>query len=107
MTDGPGFLESIELLAASGIRVIDNSAEELRELVIEMVDRIEGRHSETVQERAAPAHFAKIAAVHNLYPARVASCFLSRHPQLFAPFSPGRCRVGVPLGPGGSSTAGE
>jgi putative glycosyltransferase (TIGR04372 family) len=105
MSEGPGFLESIELLAASGIRVIDNSAQELRELVIEMMDRIEGKHLETEQERAAQAHFAQVAAVHNLYPARIARCFLSRHPQLFAPFSPSRCGVVVPTRLGDNSTA--
>jgi hypothetical protein len=36
MSEGLGFLESIELLAASGIRVFDNSAEELREPVTEI-----------------------------------------------------------------------
>jgi putative glycosyltransferase (TIGR04372 family) len=88
MSEGPGFLESIELLAALGIRVIDNSAEELRDLVIEIMDRLQARHSETEQERAAQAHFAEMAAARNLYPARIARAFLSRCPELFQPSRP-------------------
>jgi hypothetical protein len=33
------------------IRVVDNTPEELRDLVIEMIDRLEGRHVEPPQEQ--------------------------------------------------------
>jgi putative glycosyltransferase (TIGR04372 family) len=76
-------LESSSALAAMGIRVVDNSPEELRELVIEMMDRLDGRHTETAQERAMQECFAKTAAVYELYPVRIARAFMSRHPGLF------------------------
>ena len=66
-----------------GIRVIDNSPEELRELVIEMMDRLDGRHTETMQECAMQERFAQTAAAHELYPVRIARAFMSRHPDLF------------------------
>jgi hypothetical protein len=51
-----------------GIRVVDNAPEEIRELVIEMMDRLEGRHPETEQERSMQARFAETAATHEVYP---------------------------------------
>jgi hypothetical protein len=38
--------------AKFGIRVLDNTPEEIRGLVVEMIDRLEGRHVETEEERA-------------------------------------------------------
>jgi putative glycosyltransferase (TIGR04372 family) len=80
-----GFGESISAFASTGIRVVDNSPEELRELVIEMMDRLDGRHAETEHERLLQARFAEVAAAHEVYPARIARAFLSRHPDLFGP----------------------
>ncbi len=79
-----GFRESVGAFAAMGIRVVDNTPAELRELVVEMMDRLEGRHAETEHERAMQARFAEIAAAHEVYPARIARAFLSRHPDLFS-----------------------
>src|SRR5262249_23698168 len=39
-----GFRESTRALAGMGIRVVDNTPEELRDLVVEMMDRLDGRH---------------------------------------------------------------
>jgi hypothetical protein len=66
-----------------GIRVVDNSPEELRELVIEMMDRLESRYTETVQERALQERFAQTAAAYELYPVKIARAFMSRHSDLF------------------------
>jgi putative glycosyltransferase (TIGR04372 family) len=76
-------LESLSALAAMGICVIDNSPEELRELVIEMLDRLDGRHTQTMQECAMQERFAQTAAAYELYPVRIARAFMSRHPDLF------------------------
>ncbi|HEY7300067.1 MAG TPA: TIGR04372 family glycosyltransferase [Xanthobacteraceae bacterium] len=76
-------LESTRALAAMGIRVVDNSPEELRELVIEMMDRLESRYTETVQERALQERFAQTAAAYELYPVKIARAFMSRHSDLF------------------------
>jgi putative glycosyltransferase (TIGR04372 family) len=73
-------LESVGAFAGMGIRVVDNTPEELRELVIEMMDRSEGGHAETEQERALQARFAEIAATHDVYPAKMARAFMARYP---------------------------
>jgi putative glycosyltransferase (TIGR04372 family) len=78
-----GFRESLGAFAAMGIRVADNTPEELRELVIEMMDRLEDRHAETEHERALQARFAELAAAHGVYPARIARVFVSKHRDLF------------------------
>ncbi len=83
MSPDYGFLESIGALASMGIRVVDNTPEELRELVAEMMDRVEGRHVDTEQERAMHARFAELAASHEAYPAKMARAFMSRYPDLF------------------------
>ncbi len=72
--------ESISAFAAMGIRVIDNSPEELSDLVIEMMDRLDGRYADTEQERESQARFAELAAAHQFYPVRIARAFLSRYP---------------------------
>jgi putative glycosyltransferase (TIGR04372 family) len=74
--------ESPDVLAKLGIRVVDNTPEELRELVIEMIDRLEGRHEEIDHERALQTHFAELAAAHQFYPVKIARPFLSSHPEL-------------------------
>ena len=76
------FNESTGAFAKFGIRVVDNTPEELRELVVEMIDRLEGRHAETEQERAIQARFAELAATHRFYPVKIARAFMSRYPNL-------------------------
>jgi putative glycosyltransferase (TIGR04372 family) len=83
MSPSYGFRESVDAFAAMGVRIVDNTPEELRELVIEMMDRLEGRHAETDQELASQAHFAEMAVTSGVYPVKLARAFTSRHP---APF---------------------
>jgi len=83
MSSDYGFIESIGSFAAMRIRVVDNTPEELRELVVEMMDRLEGRHANTEQERAMQARFAELAAIHEAYPAKIARAFMSRYPDPF------------------------
>jgi putative glycosyltransferase (TIGR04372 family) len=78
-----GFRESIDAFASIGIRVVDNSPEELRELVAEMIDWLEGRREDTPAERALQVRFAELSASHDVYPAKVAHAFMSRYPDLF------------------------
>jgi putative glycosyltransferase (TIGR04372 family) len=77
------FLESIPAFAKFGIRIVDNTPEELRELVSEMIDRLEGRHVDTEQERAMQLRFAELAATHQFYPVKIARALMSRHPDVF------------------------
>jgi putative glycosyltransferase (TIGR04372 family) len=74
--------QSISDLAMMGIRIIDNSPEELGDAAIEMMDRLEGRHGDTEQERAMQARFAELAAARGMYPIKLARAFMSRYPTL-------------------------
>ncbi len=80
-----GFRESIGAFAAMGIRVVDNTPEELRDLIVEMMDRSDGRYDATAQEHALQARFAKSAAASKVYPVKIARAFMSRYPDLFHP----------------------
>ena len=75
--------QSISVLKTMGIRVIDNSPEELRDVAVEMMDRLEGRHEDTEQESATQARFADLAATREMYPIKLARAFTSRYPGLF------------------------
>jgi putative glycosyltransferase (TIGR04372 family) len=77
------FLESIPAFAKVGVRVVDNTPEELRELAVEMMDRLEGQHKETERERIMQSQFAELAATRQFYPVKVARAFLSRYPDVF------------------------
>jgi putative glycosyltransferase (TIGR04372 family) len=78
-----GFRESIDAFAAIGVRVVDNTPEEICEVVIEMMDRLEGRLSESEHEREVQACFAEIAATYDVYPVKLARTFVSKCPDLF------------------------
>ncbi len=77
------FQESIGAFAKFGIRVLDNTPEEIRGLVVEMIDRLEGRHVETEKERATQVQFAELAATQEFYPVKIARAFMSGYPDLF------------------------
>jgi len=75
--------QSITALRTKGIRVIDNSPEELRDVAVEMMDRLDGRHKDSEQESAMQARFADLAAKREMYPIKLARAFMSRYPGLF------------------------
>ncbi len=79
-----------KLFTEAGLRVDENTEEELRDLVMEMLDRVEGSYRETSVERALqkqffsllrPWHFGHGAA------GRIGARFLDRHRNLFGPGS--------------------
>ncbi len=80
-----GNREHVEIFTGLGIHIIDNTLEELRELVIEMMDRLDGRHVATEQEEILQARFAQAAAAERVYPVKIARAFMSRYPDLFQP----------------------
>jgi hypothetical protein len=49
---------------------------------MEMMDRLDGRHAHTEQERAMQARFAELATIHDAYPTKIARAFMSRYPDL-------------------------
>jgi putative glycosyltransferase (TIGR04372 family) len=69
-------------LQSMDTQVIDNSAEELRDVAVEMMNRLEGRHKTTEQESAMQARFAELAARREMYPIKLARAFTSRYPNL-------------------------
>jgi putative glycosyltransferase (TIGR04372 family) len=75
--------ESVDAFAKLGIRAVDNTPEDLRDVVIEMMDRLEDRHTEAEHERELQTRFAELVAAREFYPARIARVFLSRYPELF------------------------
>jgi len=84
MSPDYGFIESVGTFAVKGIRVVDNTPEELRDLVIEMMDRLDGRHVDPEEQHALQGHFAELAVIHEVYPARLARAFVSKYRELQA-----------------------
>ena len=70
-----------------GVSVIDNTPEELRDLVIEMMDHLEGKYPPTEQERALQESFTNLAAAFRVYPVKIAHAFMSKYPDLFHPIA--------------------
>jgi putative glycosyltransferase (TIGR04372 family) len=76
-------LESVGAFAKMGIKVIDNTPEELSEAVAEMINQLTGDGKHTEQEHLLQARFAELAASHDFYPGRIARAFISRCPEIF------------------------
>ncbi|NDA00039.1 MAG: TIGR04372 family glycosyltransferase, partial [Betaproteobacteria bacterium] len=70
-----GYLESRSALRNLGIEVLDNSPEELRELVIEMFNKLD-KHS-TAEHSMCPiqSEFNDLALSSGIYPSRIASVY--------------------------------
>jgi hypothetical protein len=63
-------------------QVIDNTPKEIRDLVIGMIETLEGHHVPTEHERAMQRRFADIMSERKLYLARLSRAFMSRYPQV-------------------------
>lgn len=94
-------------LAAAGLRPVDNTPDELREAVAEMLDRMDGAAEPDADDRRRQAAFAALARAHGLVGfARVGHGFLQRHAHLLpsqgrrttAPKHPAAAHLGI--GPG-------
>ena len=76
------------LYADAGIEAIENTAEEIRALVIEMLDRIEGRHVPAPEDGDLQRRFmALLRPGHNGYGAasRLGAAFLRHYAHLLPP----------------------
>jgi putative glycosyltransferase (TIGR04372 family) len=70
-------------MAAAGLRVIDNTAEELREVVAEMLDRLDGKAVYDPEDDWRRERFEAVARRHGLAGfSRVGRDFLRRHADL-------------------------
>lgn len=77
-----------DLYEQSGIRVDENSPEDLVDLVSEMLDRLDGVNERTEQDRVLQEHFRSLLRPgHYSYGsvANVATAFLKRYKQLLVP----------------------
>jgi putative glycosyltransferase (TIGR04372 family) len=76
------------LIAGRGLETVDNTPEELRAVVVEMIDRLEGRAEDSDADRRRQDAFAAICRGHGLdgFP-RVGRDFLRRHAHLLEPGS--------------------
>jgi putative glycosyltransferase (TIGR04372 family) len=79
------FNESIHAFAKRKIQVVDNTPEELRDLIIQMMDGLEGRDFETQQQHAMQTQFDQLADIHQFYPVKIARVFTSCYPELLQP----------------------
>jgi putative glycosyltransferase (TIGR04372 family) len=69
-----------DFLAACGLEAVDNTPDELRELVAEMLDRLDGTAADTPADEARRAAFEALARAHGYRGvARVGRDFLRRH----------------------------
>lgn len=74
-----------QLFAENGLIVEENSEEDLRDLVVEMFDRIDGSYSETAEDRARQSRFsALLRPDHYCFgtASRIGSRFLGSHENL-------------------------
>lgn len=67
----------------AGLKVVDCTAEEIREAVEEMLDRLEGRLAYGPEDERRMAKFREMADPYRVgLPARIGRRFLERHPEL-------------------------
>lgn len=82
MTDRYGHQESAAAMAELGLSVQDNTPDEIRDAVIEMLERLDGTCQYTETQRDGQSRFRQIADAAKLYPATVARGFIDRYPNL-------------------------
>lgn len=83
MSSKYGYHESANALDELGVAVVDNSPEEIVDLVVEMLERIDGTVVYTDSQRQAQQRFAEISNQGSMYPSLIARGFINRYPELF------------------------
>jgi putative glycosyltransferase (TIGR04372 family) len=87
------FTPSVRLLSYSnddlsrrGLRVVDNTSEEIRDVVVEMFEVLDGAEQDTGEDRALQAAFRAAAARHGLAGfSRIGRAFLRKYSHLVEP----------------------
>ena len=78
-----GHAFSNEGLAASGVKVVDNTPDEINELVVEMLERIEGKIKYTPEDKRLQAEFSRLAEAFKAYGcSRIGRNFLRKYARL-------------------------
>ena len=79
LTSSAGVAESLDYLASIGIRIVDNSPEEINDVVMEMLDRLDGKLKYSEEDKQLEERFDKMWA-SNAYKAtgRVGRDFLRK-----------------------------
>ena len=73
------------IYARRGIDVIDNTPAEIREVVEEMLDRLDGKATESREETEAKETFRRLADPYGVgWRSRIGKAFLRRHPELLS-----------------------
>lgn len=83
-------------LAKSGLRAVDNTEEELTELVLEMLERENGNEAITEEDRQLKGNFDDLVVRSGSYVgAQIGAGFLKRHHELLAVSAVGKKAVGI------------
>lgn len=80
-----GYTQSGNVLVSSGIRVVNNTPEEINEVVIEMLERLAGTLEYTQEDEHIQERFHALASMYNSYgsgSSRIGQIFLRRYAEL-------------------------
>lgn len=80
MSDKYAYHESHIALKDSGIAVIDNSPEEIRDLILEMLAKIGLNQTLSAEQKRQKKRFAECSIAHKIYPSDLANAFIDRYP---------------------------
>lgn len=78
---GFGIAEAQSALEEAGIQVRDNTPEEIRDAVVEMIERLEGSPQYSPDHLAAQERFRQTADAARICPAILARCYIDAYPQ--------------------------
>jgi len=79
LTSSVGVAEALDYLSSQGVRIVDNTPEEINDVVVEMMDRLEGKLKYNKEDEQLRERFDRMWS-SNAYPAngRVGRDFLSK-----------------------------
>ncbi len=72
--------ESYKALESMGVEVLDNSPEEIKDLISEMYTKINSNQNLTPRQILQKKRFANLSIAHNVYPSDLANAFIDRYP---------------------------
>ena len=79
MSDKYGYLESISALRDLGIEIHDNSQEEIRDLVVEMIEFLAGNEERSDFQIEIQKRFDRLASNMGIYPTKIARIFSNKY----------------------------
>jgi putative glycosyltransferase (TIGR04372 family) len=79
MSDHYGYQESISALRMLGVEVIDNSPEEIKELIIEMIENTNGIQIYSPNQKEKNQYFQAVSLKNCVYPSNISKAFIDRY----------------------------